>query len=741
MASTRAASFWRLVGSLWSRRLVVASSLVGVSAAVTYTASAKEFLQTERTPRSSAKPPSTGQSLGALHTTGTTPRLSETAPESARWRVQPETLRRALELIQREQPQLEVSLEPSHLDSHARDVSFHEPHSPDAVIYPRSAEEVATVLRYATEFRIPVVPYAAATSLEGHVVPRYGGITVDCSRMDRILVVRPADMDCDVEPGVGWEALNEHLRKYGLFFAPDPGPGACIGGMVGTSCSGTNAARYGTMRENVLSLEVVLPSGAIIRQTRARARKSSAGYDLTRLFVGAEGTLGIVTKATLRLRPIPAYKGVVKCTFDRLEDAAATVQEVLGPTAAVSIGRCELLDRLAVHAVNLSTNHELRLDESRHLLLFELVGESLDVIREQASRVRSCAEQHHLHEWRMAAAPHVIGPQSSTEASSIRDETSPEERPNLRQLGASIHPSPTEVSKSAPEDLLRASAEPEPSSRGPTFPETRRTAGALVSSTAPSLEQPTNRDSSSFTGDDISTKRSSHTAHNSIDAGVIERGATSAVMAAADEANAALELKHSLAIQGNGAREAPQTSSSSTTANETEQRLWQEREELWRARKVAYWAAYELRPGAEIWTTDVAVPLSKLADVLGQTQEDIEQTNRVAKERGGQMPALLAPLVAHAADGNFHLLMLVDPHHPAEMERAQQVNDRLVRRAIAAGGTCTGEHGIGEGKRRYLVAELGPEAVALMQRIKEAIDPAGVMNPGKVLPDPVVHEA
>ena len=500
-----------------------------------------------------------------------------------------QVLLRAVEEMHRAAPRLAVELDAAQRAAHARDVSFHTPRDPDAVVYATSAEEVAAVLRTATRYRIPVTPYAAATSLEGHVVPRHGGISLDLSRMDRVLAVRPEDMDCDVEPGVGWEALNDALRPHHLFFSPDPGPGACIGGMIGTSCSGMNAARYGTIKENILSLEVVLPTGEIVRKTRSRVRKSSAGYDLTHLFIGSEGTLGVVTKATLRLRPIAPFTGVAACTFDRVEDAAAAVQEVVGPVAQVPVGRCEMMDALAVRAVNLSTDGELALDERRPLLLLEMTGDGLDAVQRQADRVRDCAARHGLQQWRFAAAP----------------------------------------------------------THAPTDP------------------------------------------------------------ADADAASLPAE----------------------------QHQLLQQREELWRARKVAYWSAFSLRPGAECWITDVAVPLSQLSAVLRDTEADIRHTNEWYAKRDPSLSPLLAPLLAHAADGNFHLLMLIHPDNPHEMERAAEINHRLVMRAIRVGGTCTGEHGIGEGKRAYLAEELGTEGVALMRRLKALLDPAGIMNPGKVLPD------
>jgi FAD/FMN-containing dehydrogenase len=716
MFSACASTVRKLVRVAWKQRSLLVTSTVGSAALVTYAFYTNEPVRAQKLITRPAPHPAGNQP----------PKASQSAAKPQHELPYAERLQKAVARIREAQPQLDISLDSSHLESHARDVSFHEPHLPDVVIYPRSAEEVAAVLRSATEFRIPVVPYAGATSLEGHIVPRFGGITVDCSQMNRILAVRPTDMDCDVEPGVPWEALNEHLRPYGLFFAPDPGPGACIGGMIGTSCSGTNAARYGTMRENVLSLEVVLPTGEIVQQTRSRARKSSAGYDLTRLFVGSEGTLGIATKATLRLRPLPAYRGVAKCTFERLEDAAATVQDVLGPPLAVSIGRCELMDRLAVQAVNLSTNQELELDESRHLLLFELVGESMQVIREQAHRVKMCAERHHVHEWRMAAAPHCLESLSrpaeadqpqTTHVDALH--TNAALRANLDGAGdarVETHPGSAEHPEVPPPATANHVAADAFATASVQMPEQRgRVADAV----------PRNRSTSEVGGQ---TQAPTWLVPESPD----DRQEIAASRAASVEDIATFDP-----APGAWPAQQPGKQLTADDMDAAERRLLEERERLWRSRKVAYWSAYELRPGAEIWTTDVAVPLSKLADVLRETQQDIEQTNRAYTERHGSLVPLVAPLVAHAADGNFHLLMLVDPKDPVELERAQQVNDRLVQRAIAAGGTCTGEHGIGEGKRQYLVPELGLEAVDLMRRIKATIDPAGIMNPGKVLPPEV----
>mmetsp|Transcript_32031 Transcript_32031/g.51754 ORF Transcript_32031/g.51754 Transcript_32031/m.51754 type:complete len:366 (+) Transcript_32031:117-1214(+) len=365
--------------------------------------------------------------------------------------------------------------------------------------------------------------------------------------MRKLVDLHIDDMDVVVQAGLSWQELNTLLEPFKLWFPVDPGPGASIGGMIGTSCSGTNAVRYGTMKANVLNLTVVLPNGEVVK-TAQRARKSSAGYDLTHLFIGAEGTLGLVTEATLKLQRIPAASSVAVCSFPTIDDASKTVIQMM--QQGLSIGRVELLDIPMMRAINIHANFSY--PEKPHLF-FEFSG-SEGAVRECIESVKSIAADHGASEFKWA----------------------------------------------------------------------------------------TDKD---------------------------------------------------------------------------------ERTRLWLARKEAYWAAGALRPGSEVWTTDVCVPISNLAKCIHETEEDLKKT------------FLIAPLVGHVGDGNFHLLILLDPNNAEELLEAQRLNKRLVMRAISMEGTCTGEHGVGVGKREYLIPELGPNAVQLMRTLKAAVDPQGIMNPGKLLPD------
>ena len=414
---------------------------------------------------------------------------------------------------------------------------------PDAVAFPESEEEVAEIVRTCAAHGCPVIPFGTGTSLEGHVNAPHGGVSVNLSRMDAVLAVRPGDLDCTVQPGVTRRRLNEELRATGLFFSVDPGADASIGGMVATGASGTTAVRYGTIREQVLGLRVVLPSGEAIR-TKARARKSSAGYDLTRLMVGSEGTLGIVTEITLRLHGIPEATVGARCSFPTLADAARTVAEVIG--CGVPVARIELLDALQVRAVNAYA--DLALPETP-LLLLEFHG-SEAAVAEQAETTRELAE-------------------------------------------------------------------------------------------------------------------------------------------------------------GNGG-------TGFAAAGDPE-----ERARLWRARHDAYWAALALRPGAKGISTDACVPMGRLAEAVGAAAERAEADG------------LVAPIVGHAGDGNFHVLLLVDPEDAAERARAEAYIGWLADLAIGMDGTCTGEHGIGQGKAAYLAREHGG-GLDVMRAIKRAIDPGDIMNPGKL---------
>jgi D-lactate dehydrogenase (cytochrome) len=429
-------------------------------------------------------------------------------------------------------------------EQHGRDESFHAARAPDAVAFARSTDEVAGILRLCAESGTPVIPFGTGTSLEGHVAALSGGVCIDVSQMDAILEVNPGDLDCRVQAGVTRKTLNEHLRDTGLFFPIDPGADASLGGMAATRASGTNAVRYGTMRENVLGLTVVLADGRVIR-TGGRARKSAAGYDLTRLFVGSEGTLGVITEVQLRLYGIPEAISSAVCAFDTLEGAVNTV--MLTIQSGIPVARIELLDEVQMDAVNRYSKLEYPVKPT---LFFEFHG-SEHGVQEQAQTVGELAAE----------------------------------------LG----------------------------------------------------------------GGDFQW----------------------------------------------------------ATRQEDRTRLWQ-------ARHDAYYAALALRPGSKGWATDVCVPISRLAECILETRRDIDASG------------LVVPLVGHVGDGNFHLVFLVDPERPEEMERAADINDRMVVRAIDMGGTCTGEHGVGYGKMGFLKHEHG-EAVSVMRSLKQALDPLGIMNPGKVV--------
>lgn len=433
---------------------------------------------------------------------------------------------------------------PSVREHHGRDESSLPPAAPDAVAFPVSTEEVAAILRLCNEHGLPVVPYGAGTSLEGHVLATSGGISMDLSRMDRIHAVRADDMDVTVEAGVTRSALNEALARYGLFFPVDPGADATLGGMAATGASGTTTVRYGAMRENVLGLRVVLADGRVI-DTARRARKSSAGYDLTRLMVGSEGTLGVITEVTLRTYGIPEEISAAVCRFPDLGSAVRTATAVL--QLGVPVARIELVDELAIQAINRYAGMSYPVAP---LLLFEFHG-SAEGVLEQSRTVAELAAENGGADYRSA-----------------------------------------------------------------------------------------------------------------IDPG--------------------------------------------------------ERTELWRARHRSFYASQALRPGSRSLTTDVCVPISRLADCIEETQADIRALD------------LTASIVGHVGDGNFHVQALVDPRDTEEVSRADKMNHRLVERALAMDGTCTGEHGIGLRKVAFLEREL-PGGVEVMRQIKRTLDPNNIMNPGKVL--------
>ena len=434
-------------------------------------------------------------------------------------------------------------------DQHAHTTTYIPAQAPDAVAFVEATAEVQDIVRVCADHRVPIVPFGVGSSLEGGVNAPAGGISIDLSRMNRVLSVHAEDLDCTVEAGVTREALNLHLRDTGLFFPIDPGANASLGGMAATRASGTNAVRYGTMRENVLSLTAVMADGEVVR-TASRAKKSAAGYDLTRLLVGSEGTLGILTEVTLRLQGIPqAISGGV-CPFPSVEAACrATIATI---QMGVPVARIELVNQLQMRAIKAYS----KLDYPETPCLFvEFHGTEAGV-----------AEQAEL----------------------------------FGEIATELGGGPFQWTSVA-EDRAR----------------------------------------------------------------------------------------------------------------------------LWKARHDAYWASFTLRPGARGVSTDVCVPISKLADCISETEADIAASG------------LVAPIVGHVGDGNFHVMVLMDADDPGEIERTETFVSRLNMRAIAMGGTCTGEHGIGQGKRGFLELELG-RGVAVMRLIKQALDPLNILNPGKVLPDAIV---
>jgi len=430
-------------------------------------------------------------------------------------------------------------------EQHSRGEDTTPPTLPDAVAFVQTTEEVSRLLALCHHHGVAVTPFGAGTSLEGHVNPVRAGISLDLSRMKAVLEVNAADMDCLVEPGVTRQELNALLRETGLFFPVDPGSHATIGGMCATRASGTNAVRYGTMRENVLGLEVVLADGRVI-ETGGRTRKASNGYDLTRLFIGSEGTLGVITKVRLRLHGLPEAMSAAVCQFPTLAAAVGTVIAVM--QSGIPVARIELLDEDQMQA---SIRHS-RLEGYAALptLFLEFHGTEAGV-REQAEAVEAIAADHGARGFAWA-----------TDAES--------------------------------------------------------------------------------------------------------------------------------------------------------------RNRLWQARHDAYWAALALKPGHRGITTDVCVPISRLAEaVLG------------AKERS-RASGLTSCIVGHVGDGNFHCLILFPENDPEGLERAWALDRAIVADGLALGGTCSGEHGVGLGKREFLEREHGPEALAVMRALKASLDPRGILNPGKM---------
>ncbi|MCW1429807.1 FAD-binding oxidoreductase [Novosphingobium sp. JCM 18896] len=427
---------------------------------------------------------------------------------------------------------------------HGTSEAHFDPVLPDAVVFARSTEEVVALVRMCVAAGVPVVPFGAGTSIEGNALPVRGGVSLDLSQMTEIVAVHAEDFDCTVQAGVRREELNVHLRDTGLFFPIDPGANATLGGMAATRASGTNAVRYGTMREAVLSLTVVTPQGEVIRTAR-RARKSAAGYDLTRLYVGSEGTLGVITEVTLRLHPIPETISAAVCGFETLQGAVDTVVQSI--QLGVPLARVEILDDVQIRACNTWSKLDL---------------------------------------------------------------------PEVTTLFFEFHGSP---------------------------------------------------------------------------AGVAEQVETVGQLAAAN---------------GGGNFQWASTQ--------------EDRSKLWKARHEAYYAAVNLRPGAIGWATDVCVPISRLPECITETKVDLAAAS------------VPGTIVGHVGDGNFHVIFSIDPNAPEELAEVEALNARIVARALAMDGTCTGEHGVGLGKQEWLAEELGEGTVEVMRLLKRALDPQDLFNPGKI---------
>ena len=433
---------------------------------------------------------------------------------------------------------------PTQLEHHSHGESWHGSGEPDAVVFPLTTDEVSAVVAAAARHRSPVVPFGIGSALEGHVNAIHGGVSIDLSRMNRVVRVSVDDLDATVEAGVTHRQLNKALANTGVTFWVDPGADATLGGMAATRASGTTAVRYGTMREAVLGLTVVLADGRVIR-TGGRARKSSSGYDLTRLFVGSEGTLGVITEVTVRLHGLPEAVSAAVCGFATMEGAVKTVMTTI--QLGIPVARIELLDEVQIEAVNRYSHLAY---PAVPTLFFEFHGTSAENLAEHVRSVEDLASEN----------------------------------------------------------------------------------------------------------------------------------------------------------GGAGFQWATTT---------------EDRARLWHARHNAFYAAVALRPGGKAWTTDVCVPISRLAECILATREDVQRST------------LIAPLVGHAGDGNFHLIFVIDPDNASELAQVKEINGRLVRRALAMGGTCSGEHGVGMGKMEYLVEEHG-EGIEVMKAIKRALDPDNRMNPGKI---------
>ena len=429
------------------------------------------------------------------------------------------------------------------LEQHTHTMTIHESELPDGVVFAESKEDVQKVVKICSEYKCPIIPFGVGSSFEGHINAPYGGISIDMNNMNKIIKVYQEDLLVVVQPGVTREQLNTHLRDTGLFFPIDPGANASIGGMTATRASGTNAVRYGTMKDNVIALEVVTPDGQIIK-TANKARKSSAGYDLTRLMVGSEGTLGIATEITLKLYGIPEVIAGGRVSFPSVKDATDAV--IMTVQAGIPVARIEFLDTAQVIAVNNYSKTNL---PEAPLLLLEFHGSEASV-KEQSELFGEIA--------------------------------------------------------------------------------------------------------SDFGGNDFEWTSNS-----------------------------------------------------------------EDRNKLWKARHDAYWSCKAVRPEAEIYSTDVCVPISKLSDCITETIEDMKKNE------------LIGPIVSHAGDGNFHVALLIDKKSDEELKKLDDFLIRISERAIRMDGTCTGEHGVGQGKRKYMLKELGG-AVDIMKKVKNAFDPNKIMNPGKL---------
>ena len=456
-------------------------------------------------------------------------------------RTAPEGLLEELRAI----PGANLSVAAAVREHHSRGESHHPSALPDAVAFPVTNEDVQAIVRACASHKVPIVPFGAGSSLEGHVNPIFGGISIDMSRMNQVLRVNADDLDATVQAGVTRKQFEKHLRSTGLVFHLDPGADATLGGMAATRASGTTAVRYGTMRDAVLGLKVVLADGRII-STGGRARKSSTGYDLTRLFVGSEGTLGIITELTLRLHGRPEAVAAATCHFPSIEAAVRTVITTI--QLGIPVARIELLDEAQIGAVNNFSKLSYPVFPT---LFFEFHGLTERDVTEQAEAVGEIASEHGGQEFQRAVTPEA-------------------------------------------------------------------------------------------------------------------------------------------------------------------------RAQLWQARHDAYYAALAMRPGSRGWTTDACVPISRLADCILETKADIASSH------------LVAALVGHVGDGNFHLIFPVNPDDPRDIDEAERLSTRLAERAIEMGGTCSGEHGVGLGKMKFLDREHG-DAMEVMRAIKRTLDPDNIMNPGKLL--------